>query len=680
MNAKTISLLSKKRTGDKHQTDPSTNKPNKKKKEKESDKEKEKNTIEDDKEETNDNSKAITSILQYFCKKISEDWKSKETLDLKKYCESIGIFAESNYKLLQELLNLDLDLFIQYYPTYQFTLTLDQRRNIQKMIKNCDNCLMIKNNYIKDELKSIRELFLKICDLIVNTNFRNKEWIKDLESQIINNGAFIQENKDFFLPVTHGNIELKFNKLIIDVLYFIFSNNLGNINNLNVEEKQLIKNKISQFKEAKIFYQESVIYDDETLFKVNNYLINCYYILNEVEDSLKDYDNLRRIITCCLPFKSDTAINFIKDASEFSSDIKFEIDGIIIDEYEPSNITKDSLVKISFKKKIIETKAEDVNWNLKPNIFFQLFISDNFMFCFRFPKLNEINYINLNEDIKNNYKNLLKKILKSKIMEECMNIDSEAKKFKYPFKDDNIIKELEDNTLFVPLPVKNFYGYSDRVSFTVYLNSAINTTNLKTIFIDYDNLIKSECHEYKHIYRLYMHINEPKISLKTPSISRNTLSKNELIKDNKSSFEKNIKKLTKLYEDRIIPKSEINSLDYGDILEFAMNGDKQDVFFIKNSLFCLTEKSWDMEPKKFFDEYFNSCREKKFTLRNQKESHFISSVINFHDIPTNLEIVNDSYPSKRARATRQSPNTTFEGEMENYYIIIPRANHCRIKK
>ena len=111
-----------------------------------------------------------------------------------------------------------------------------------------------------------------------------------------------------------------------------------------------------------------------------------------------------------------------------------------------------------------------------------------------------------------------------------------------------------------------------------------------------------------------------------------------------------------------------------------MNGDKQDVFFIKNSLFCLTEKSWDMEPKKFFDEYFNSCREKKFTLRNQKESHFISSVINFHDIPTNLEIVNDSYPSKRARATRQSPNTTFEGEMENYYIIIPRANHCRIKK
>ena len=104
----------------------------------------------------------------------------------------------------------------------------------------------------------------------------------------------------------------------------------------------------------------------------------------------------------------------------------FEIDGTILDEFNASNLTNNSTIKLSYKLKVIEVKAEDINWNLEPNIFFEQLNSDNFTFCFRFPKLNEINFINLNPDIKNNYQNLFKKILKSKTMEQCMNIDSDA--------------------------------------------------------------------------------------------------------------------------------------------------------------------------------------------------------------------------------------------------------------
>ena len=82
-----------------------------------------------------------------------------------------------------------------------------------------------------------------------------------------------------------------------------------------------------------------------------------------------------------------------------------EIDGTILDDFIASNLTKDSNIKLSYKLKMIKVKAEDINWNLEPNIFFEELNSDNFTFCFRFPKLNEINFINLNPDIKKNYQN-----------------------------------------------------------------------------------------------------------------------------------------------------------------------------------------------------------------------------------------------------------------------------------
>ena len=56
-------------------------------------------------EENELNKKTIIPICQYFQIKVKEDWKNMETVDLKKYCESIEIYAESNYKLLCELIN-----------------------------------------------------------------------------------------------------------------------------------------------------------------------------------------------------------------------------------------------------------------------------------------------------------------------------------------------------------------------------------------------------------------------------------------------------------------------------------------------------------------------------------------------------------------------------------------------
>ena len=621
---------------------------------------------------------SIISIAQNHSKLITEDWKRKQTPDLIKYCESIGINAESNYELLTKLVIIDFNLFLKYYSKYQFTLEIRQRKEIQKLIKDFKLNSMIKNNFIKSDLKSIRELFLKVCDLIINIKLNEKDCLKKLKNEIISIGVFIEDDLDFLFPVNFGNIELKFNKLIIDVLFFIFGKNMGKINSLENNKKDLIKTKISLFKKMKLFFQKSGLYDDETLFKISDYLINCYYIYFEVDDSLKNFDNLEKIITCCLPFELDTAVNFIEKYKYFSYDVEFKIENITLNKYYTSNLTKDSKIKLSFDKKIIEVKAEDVNWNLKHNMFFQLLKSDNFTFCFRFPKLSEINYIYINNDIRNNYKALFRKILKSKIMEQCMNIDSDTNNFNYPFNDDNIIQELEDHTLFVPFPAKKFYGYSDKKSFTIFLNSYINTSDLKSIFIDFDNLLKSEFHEIKNIYRLYMHINDSKISLRTPEIKRKTLLTNEFLKNNLPLLNENKNNLEEIYKEKLISKNENDSLDYGDILEFAMNGDKQEVFFIKGSLFRLTEKNWEKEPKEFFDLYFKACKEKKFKLNPSTDDLFIKSVMKFFKLKRNVEIINDAYTEKRP--DYKACDLSLEGENENSYVIIPKKNHCRIKK
>ena len=621
---------------------------------------------------------SIISIAQNHSKLITEDWKNKQTPDLIKYCESIGINAESNYELLTKLVIIDFNLFLKYYSKYQFTLEIRQRKEIQKLIKDFELSSMIKNNFIKSDLKSIRELFLKVCDLIINIKLNEKDCLKRLKNEIISIGVFIEDDLDFLFPVNFGNIELKFNKLIIDVLFFIFGKNMGKINSLENNKKDLIKTKISLFKKMKLFFQKSGLYDDETLFKISDYLINCYYIYFEVDDSLKNFDNLEKIITCCLPFELDTAVNFIEKYKYFSYDVEFKIENITLNKYYTSNLTKDSKIKLSFDKKIIEVKAEDVNWNLKHNMFFQLLKSDNFTFCFRFPKLSEINYIYINNDIRNNYKALFRKILKSKIMEQCMNIDSDTNNFNYPFNDDNIIQELEDHTLFVPFPAKKFYGYSDKKSFTIFLNCYINTSDLKSIFIDFDNLLKSEFHEIKNIYRLYMHINDSKISLRTPEIKRKTLLTNEFLKNNLPLLNENKNNLEEIYKERLISKNENDSLDYGDILEFAMNGDKQEVFFIKGSLFRLTEKNWEKEPKEFFDLYFKACKEKKFKLNPSTDDLFIKSVMKFFKLKRNVEIINDAYTEKRP--DYKACDLSLEGENENSYVIIPKKNHCRIKK
>lgn len=61
--------------------------------------------------------------------------------------------------------------------------------------------------------------------------------------------------------------------------------------------------------------------------------------------------------------------------------------------------------------------------------------------------------------------------------------------------------------------------------------------------------------------------------------------------------------MNNIYRCKNVIINEIKNLDYGDVLEFEINGDKQNVFFIKNTFFCLSEDSWKLSKKDFMSKY-----------------------------------------------------------------------------
>ena len=435
----------------------------------------------------------------------------------------------------------------------------------------------------------------------------------------------------------------------------------------------LIRKKFLDFQLFKEIFEKSNLYsNDDDLFSVINYLFNCIYIYYDATETQRDYELLKKIILCCMPFEIERAKKFFSEiVNIIDNENIIKINGLFLHDFKISEITEES--KISFTYKNIEVKCKDINFNLRPSEFLTLLASDKFMLCFRFPKLSEMNHLCINNNIRDSYNNLFKKIMKSKIMKLAMNKDADAKLFQYPFNKDEILDEIEKNCFLVPLPAKNYYGISDRASFSIYLNSFIDTSKKEKVLIDIDNITKSKCHEIKHMYRVYIHITKPDISLNSPEISSRKLDQNELTLNDNNYFKEKRELMEEIYSSKnIVINNNDEKIDYGDVLEFVISGNKQNMFFPLNSLFYLSEKSWEMEFYKFENKYFLTCYENEFLFRRNKDNIFINNLIDYLNLKTNVTLINSPDYSKRAKE-----NTEESESYENKCYFIPRASHFR---
>ena len=59
---------------------------------------------------------------------------------------------------------------------------------------------------------------------------------------------------------------------------------------------------------------------------------------------------------------------------------------------------------------------------------------------------------------------------------------------------------------------------------------------------------------------------------------------------------------------------------------------KSKIYIFLNSLFCLTEKSWEMNKVGFMVNYFKTCFKKKFKFMKKDGDNFINEIINNFDL------------------------------------------------
>ena len=171
--------------------------------------------------------------------------------------------------------------------------------------------------------------------------------------------------------------------------------------------------------------------------------------------------------------------------------------------YNDLTIQNKNIYKL-FEKKIDEKVKNSIN---KDELVFAnldmdlLKIKDN-VFCnrtkyYKYPKNIEKNIYKENEKL---FRNFLKEIYQSPLLEEIFYLTPEFNDFKYPLKDDEILNEMIDNTIFVPFFDKTLVGYTQKLFGKVYISNNLfakqyNKNDISEIIIKISLTLNTMIHE-----------------------------------------------------------------------------------------------------------------------------------------------------------------------------------------
>ncbi len=119
-------------------------------------------------------------------------------------------------------------------------------------------------------------------------------------------------------------------------------------------------------------------------------------------------------------------------------------------------------------------------------------IKDN-PFCnrtkyYKYPKNIGKNIFKENEKL---FKKFMKEIFQSPLLEEIFYLTPEFNDFKYPLKDDEILNEMIDNTIFVPFFDKTLDGYTQKLFGKVYISNNLFSKQYNKGDIMYDGFVSS---------------------------------------------------------------------------------------------------------------------------------------------------------------------------------------------
>ena len=448
----------------------------------------------------------------------------KDTLkELKVYCkdEISNVKSLAKIKLFSFLFYINnLQFKFNYLDDGYYDEKLQQiKEKIISYSTDKDLVFKIPNNYGNYELQ-----YYSYLDLYVNYFFKKLSPKKNVDDDESNNSEEnnSQLNELFFdwdkrsfgttEKVDVTEFENNKNKLKIFIKKHI---NKTKKNDISAQMMEIEKIKDENYTKDKNNYKTNNVNEEENSRKL---LIN---FSDRHIKKLKKYDKELYFL-----FKQETNEEIIIKKIEFIyCNLLFTKEGCELYDYYPNCLLNDPSIRNENHNDKLENFAREISKDSEKKDELVFYNLDSFFmdkidnpFCntakyYRYPTLLKKNIFQANEEIFKDFKESLKEIYKSKLLEEIFYLTPEFKDYKYPLKDEEILDEMIENTIFLPYDQEVLHGYTQKQFSKIYISSNIFKNNysrkdISKIVVDISFLFNTLIHEQlKHYIKALLSYN-----------------------------------------------------------------------------------------------------------------------------------------------------------------------------
>ena len=505
-----------------------------------------------------------------------ETIKNSSFEDLKIISSNFDINPIVNFKLLSILKQKSKEEYNKYISKYKYTLNYKDAKKLKCFSNDEKDILKeLKSNY-KDKIPEINSLskiklfsfLFYINNLECNFSHTENNYYKNITEKIKEKIISFSSEKDlnFKIPNNYGNYELQYytylnlfvnyfsekldqkrknnenidikeiinesnelffdwdkssygNKEIIDITEFelnknklkefiqesIHKNKKKNKNGINVEKSNDKSNKINKNEEQRKYRKNLCNFIDRNVKKLKKFEKEIYHLFKQEINDEKIIKNIEFIYYYLL---------FTKEGCELYNSYP----NCLLN--NPS-IKNDKYIDRFYQFALINNKNSKESIKIGELTFYNL---DSFFeskkdnpFCnrakyFNYPTLLKKNIFQTNQDIYNNFKESLKNIYKSKLLEEIFYLIPEFNEFKYPLKDEEILNEMIENTIFLPYDQEELHGYTQKQFSKIYISTNIfqkeySKEDISKIVVDigflFNTLIYEQFNNYLKVLLYY---------------------------------------------------------------------------------------------------------------------------------------------------------------------------------
>ena len=545
----------------------------------------------------------IETIEKYKALNDNQKQDNKYLLELISDCDIIEeininiLNNDINYINLSKQKNEEIKKLIVHYNKLRYTISTSKRKIILEQIKKIKSKEINEINFdyeYKDPKNLLQSFLLNILELYYNilTEMKlNKKYIKPFQfrndfSLLLNNEGY-DIGQTFLFPGNFGNTNFKFSLLFRDFLkiYDMIIYKKDTIQNTDAIIKSLFEKKT---KILNIF--SKTIENKKNLLKEELYYkyLKIIYIILVMFDK-KQFKKSNELITksinnCMIKLISKKKLKkFIKKNPE---SLYIKINGLEV------KLTNEIIDKMTLKEILIyKEKKENFEFDIKKynSLIFEDFKvnirTKDWIYC-NFEYIEEFNFININEELKTEFKNNLYNIIRSPYMKKVyFEVETRFEKnYIFDDKDNKIFNEIYDFISFFPFPSETDFGYSNRTTFDIYINMYIKDNNSFSLLGKMLANTNDALREIYHMTPYYYILNSEEKNMNNLGTK---LSKEKKLKC--VNIQKEFIKNSQSKNQRI--KKEDN-IDFGDAIEIICYGFCIKIFSFKNVCELFLEKNW----------------------------------------------------------------------------------------